>query len=282
MPQRFKWDPFTGIMESVSEAMPPPPTPPQFTADYAEAEAKTKAFLDGVHEKERRYLEAYEKMHELIRDATTLEARQKYEFHFDRGHNNTVQYRDEEVKNRDTAIKNVWSTFAEKWPGSTCKLTTAAEKPSGKTYRTVEIDSPYLGKRVIGPTKVPEARHLIDESKGGFRAMARQPQVFLPQRYGGGAPSGFGHLPSASRADLDHSLSSAEYDRIRSAQSGHGHDPRGFNYHNHHHHHQHSADWALGPHGFDHHQHSAEWGGPRGYDYYQQSGHYPYSPFSRW
>ena len=79
---------------------------------------------------------------------------------------------------------------------------TAANESSGKTYRTVEIELPCLGKQVIGPTNLPEAGHLVDESKGGFRALARQPQEFLPQSYIGGLPTGFGYPPSASNNDL--------------------------------------------------------------------------------
>ena len=265
MPQRFKWDPFTGIMEALpEEPKPTPQIPAQMAADYADAESKTKAFLDAVHAKEKRYLEAYEKMHGVIQNARTPESRQIAERHFDLGHQNTVKYRDEEVRNRDTAVKNLWSVFAEKWPGTTCKLVTAAEQMSGKTYRTVEIESPYLGKRGIGPTTVPEARYLIDETKGGFRALARQPQGFLPQGYVGEAPSGFGHPPSASRPGLDRDLSYADYDRIRRARlecSHHGHEPcnhsaeSGAGAHRHIHDHFHSAGLGPAPHGHHFHHH---------------------------
>jgi hypothetical protein len=117
---------------------------------------------------------------------------------FDNAHNETVRHRDEEVRNRDTTINNTWSTFAEKWPSMICKLTMVTEKSSGKTHRNVEIKSPYLDKRAIGPTKEPEPRHLVGESKGGFRALLRQAERFLPQSYTGGPLEGFGPLPSPS------------------------------------------------------------------------------------
>jgi hypothetical protein len=199
MPPRFKWDAVTGTFELAEEQQPQSQLPSQMAADYGEAEQMTKAFLDGVHTKERRYLEAYDLMRKIIENARTPEERRKIESNFDNAHVDTVKHRDEEIRNRDTAIQNVWSSFSERWPRTTCKLTTAAETSSGKTYRTVEIDSPYLGKRVIGPTKVPEACHLVDESKGGFRALARQPQRFLPQSYIGQAPVGSAH-PLSARA----------------------------------------------------------------------------------
>jgi hypothetical protein len=110
---------------------------------------------------------------------------------FDNAHNETVRHRDEEVRNRDMTINNTWSTFAEKWLSMICKLTMVTEKSSGKTHRNVEIESPYPGKRVIGPTKEPEPHHLVSESRGGFRALARQAERFLPRGYTGGASWGF-------------------------------------------------------------------------------------------
>jgi hypothetical protein len=193
MPPRFKWDAVTGTFELAEEHQPQSRLPSQMVADYREAEQKTKAFLDGVHAKERRYLQAYELMRKIIENARTPEELHKIESDFDKAHLETVKYRDKEVRNRDTAIQNVWSAFCETWPATTCKLTNAAETSSGKIYRTVEIGSPHLGKRVIGPTNVPEACHLVDESKGGFRALQRQPQGFLPQSYIGQAPAGSAH-----------------------------------------------------------------------------------------
>ena len=203
-------------------------------------------------------------MHGVIQNARTPEGRQIAKRHFDLGHQKTVNYRDEEVRNRDTAVNNLWSVFAEKWPGTTCKLVTAAVQMSRKTYRTVEVESPYLSKRVIGPTLVPEARHLVDETKGGFRALARQLQGFLPQGYGGAAPRGFGHPVSASRPGLDRDLSYADYDKIRRAafechHYGHGHcdhsaEP-GARAHRHIHDHYHLAGGGPSPHGHHFHHH---------------------------
>ena len=54
MPQRFKWDLFTGIMESLpEEPKSTPQIPPELAADYADAESKTKAFLDAVTQKRK-------------------------------------------------------------------------------------------------------------------------------------------------------------------------------------------------------------------------------------
>lgn len=223
MPPKFKWDPWTGIIELAGQPEPETQLPPQMAADYADAEERTGAFLDGVHTKERRYLDAYSEVRKRIENARTQEERLFWERGFDKGHNETVQYRDEEVRNRDTAINNVWSTFAEKWPGATCKLTMATEKSSGKTYRTVEIESPCLGKRVIGPTKEPEPHHLVDESKGGFRALGRQAEQFLQQSYTGGAPEGFGPPPSSSHPSTGDGYVSGGY---HSYISPRGVDPR--------------------------------------------------------
>ena len=284
MPRRVLWDPFTGVMEPAEEPKPQSQVPPQFqvppqmAADYADAEQKTKAFLDGVHAKERRYLEAYAIMRDKIQNARTLEERHHVERLFDKGHEDTLKYRDDEVKNRDTAINNLWSAFDETWPSTTCKLTTATEKLSGKTYRTVEIDSPYLSKRVIGPTKTPEARHLIDESKGGFRALARQPEGFRPQGYNGGPPLGFGHPPSASRpglgVDSGWGPGAHGHHRHHHRSMGWGPDPYGHDHYRHHHsmgwgstahdhhdHDHHSAGWEPGAHDEDsHHHHFSGWG----------------------
>jgi hypothetical protein len=186
MPPRIEWDPWTGIIAPAEQPKPQPQLPPQMAAGYADAEEKTKAFLDGVHTKERRYLDAYSEVRKRIKSARTQEERLFWERGFDKAHDETVRYRDEEVRIRDTAINNVWSTFAEKWPSTICKLTMATEKSSGKTYRNVEIESPYLGKRVIGPTKEPEPHHLVNESKGGFRALARQAERFFHKSYTGG------------------------------------------------------------------------------------------------
>ena len=41
----------------------------------------------------------------------TQEERLFWERSFDKAHNETVRYRDEEVRNRDTAIDDVWSTL---------------------------------------------------------------------------------------------------------------------------------------------------------------------------
>src|SRR5436305_1312767 len=144
MPPGLKWDPWTGLIELAGQPSPQIQSPPQMVADFADAEEKTKALLDEVHAKERRYLDAYSEVRKRIENAQTQEERLFWERRFDMGHDRTVRYRDEQVGNRDTAISNLWSTFAEKWPGTTCKLTTATEKSSGKTYRTVEIESPYF------------------------------------------------------------------------------------------------------------------------------------------
>jgi hypothetical protein len=129
-------------------------------ADYTDAEEKTKVFLDGVHTKERRYLDAYSRVSKRIENARIQEER------FNKAHNDIVWHRDEEVRDRDMAINNVWSTI--------CKLTMATEKSSRETYRNVEIESPYLGKRIIGPTNEPGPHHLVGGFKGGFRALMQQ------------------------------------------------------------------------------------------------------------
>ena len=59
MPLKFKWDPWTGIIEPAGQPTPQTQLPLQMAVDYADAEEKTKAFLDGVHARERRYLDAY-------------------------------------------------------------------------------------------------------------------------------------------------------------------------------------------------------------------------------
>jgi hypothetical protein len=99
----------------------------------------------------------------------------------------------------------------EKWPSAICKLTMATEKSSGKTYRNIEIESPYLGKPVIRPTKEPEPHHLVDESKGGFRALARQAEQLLPQSYTGGSPGGFGRPPLSSHPSIGDGYVSGGY-----------------------------------------------------------------------
>jgi hypothetical protein len=211
MSPELKWNPWTGIIEPTGQPSPQIQTPPQMVADFADAEEKTKALLDEVHAKERKYLDAYSEVRKKIENAQTQEERLFWERRFDMGHDRTVRYRDEQVGNRDTAISNLWSTFAEKWPGTTCKLTTAAEKSSGKTYRTVEIESPYFGKRAIGPTKEPEPHHLVDESKGGFRALSRQREQSPQQSYAGGPPEGFGPPPSPSHPSTSGGYAFAGY-----------------------------------------------------------------------
>lgn len=103
---RFKWNSFTGIVESEEEpeqeAKDESKALSQMAADFADAEQKTKAFLDGVHVKERRYLEAYDFMHKQIENARSTEQRQLLVSDFDQGHMKTLEYRDKEVRNRDS------------------------------------------------------------------------------------------------------------------------------------------------------------------------------------
>jgi hypothetical protein len=47
----------------------------QMVAGYADAEEKTNAFLDGVHTKEHRYLDAYSEVRKRIGNARTQEGR---------------------------------------------------------------------------------------------------------------------------------------------------------------------------------------------------------------
>jgi hypothetical protein len=177
-----------------------------------------------------------------IEDARTPEERLYWERGFDKAHDDTLRYRDEEVRNRDTAINNVWSMFAERWPSTIYKLTMANEKSSGKTYRNVEIESPYLGKRVIGPTKEPEPHHLVGESNGGFRALARQPEQFLPQSYTGGPPERFSRPPSPSHPGTGDGYMSGKYHSYSGSQDV---DPRCTCGRHHIREYHHSSSWGL-------------------------------------
>ena len=48
-------------------------------AGYADAEEKTNAFLDGVHTKEHRYLDAYSEVRKRIENTRTQEERLSWE-----------------------------------------------------------------------------------------------------------------------------------------------------------------------------------------------------------